>query len=158
MVSEPKKWISRYVHGENRSIMQGWYSRLVLAIILYVSVSGCAIHRVNFNTEIVPEDLSFITAGETNLHSVVARLGAPEDITTTSDQLIAEYKWSTTRSSSLNLGYLFKIVSPISPPMTLSGTGINIQRLLIICDDRLIVRSYAFGLTDEHALFEFWPF
>ena len=42
--------------------------------------------------------------------------------------------------------------------MTLSGTGINIQRLLIICDDSLIVRSYAFGLTDEHALFEFWPF
>jgi hypothetical protein len=139
-------------------MMQGRYHRLFLVIMLCVAVSGCAIHRVNFNTEIVPEDLSFVTAGETTLHSVVVRLGAPEDITSTADQLIAEYRWSTTRSSSLNLGYLFKIISPISPPMTLSGTGINIQRLLIICDDRLIVRSYAFGLTHEHALVEFWPF
>ncbi len=138
--------------------MPARYARLLLVVILCLGVWGCAVRRVDFNTEIKPEDLAFIRTGETTLHHVVDRIGAPEEITALSDQFLAEFKWSTTRSSSLNLGYLFRIVSPVAPTMTLSGTGINIQRLLIICDDRLIVRSYAFGLTDEHALFEFWPF
>lgn len=134
------------------------YARLLMVGMLCMGVWGCAVRRVDFNTAIMPEDLAFIRTGETTLHHVVDRIGAPEEITALSDQFLAEFKWSTTRSSSLNLGYLFRIVSPVAPTMTLSGTGINIQRLLIICDDRLIVRSYAFGLTDEHAVFEFWPF
>lgn len=138
--------------------MPARYARRLLVVMLCMSLWGCAVRRVDFNAPIMPEDLSFIRAGETTLHHVVDRIGAPEEITAVSDQFVAEFKWSTTRSSSLNLGYLFRIVSPVAPTMTLSGTGINIQRLLIICDDRLIVRSYAFGLTDEHALFEFWPF
>lgn len=138
--------------------MPARYARLLMVAILCLGLSGCAVRRVDFNTPIMPEDLSFIRAGETTLHHVVEHIGAPEEITAVSDQFLAEFKWSTTRSSSLNLGYLFRIVSPVAPTMTLSGTGINIQRLLIICDERLIVRSYAFGLTDEHALFEFWPF
>ena len=138
--------------------MPARYARLLLVVMLCMSLWGCAVRRVDVNAPIMPEDLSFIRAGETTLHHVVDRIGAPEEITSVSDQFVAEFKWSTTRSSSLNLGYLFRIVSPVAPTMTLSGTGINIQRLLIICDDRLIVRSYAFGLTDEHALFEFWPF
>jgi hypothetical protein len=134
------------------------YARLLMVVMLCMGVWGCAVRRVDFNTAIMPEDLAFIRTGETTLHHVVDRIGAPEEITALSDQFLAEFKWSTTRSSSLNLGYLFRIVSPVAPTMTLSGTGINIQRLIIICDDRLIVRSYAFGLTDEHAVFEFWPF
>jgi hypothetical protein len=129
-----------------------------MVFMLCMGLWGCGVRRVDFNTPITPEDLSFIRAGETTLHHVVHQLGAPEEITALSDLFLAEFKWSTTRSSSLNLGYLFRAVSPVAPTMTLSGTGINIQRLLIICDDRLIVRSYAFGLTDEHAFFEFWPF
>ncbi len=132
--------------------------RLLVVFLLCVGLWGCAVRRVDYNTPITPEALSFIRAGETTLHQVVEQLGAPEDITAMSDQIVAEFKWSTTRSSSLNLGYLFRIVSPVAPTMTLSGTGINVQRLLIICDDQLRVRSYAFGLADEHALVEFWPF
>ena len=132
--------------------------RLLVVFLLCVGLWGCAVRRVDYNTPITPEALSFIRAGETTFHQVVEQLGAPEDITAMSDQIVAEFKWSTTRSSSLNLGYLFRIVSPVAPTMTLSGTGINVQRLLIICDDQLLVRSYAFGLTDEHALVEFWPF
>jgi hypothetical protein len=138
--------------------MNARYTRLLMVFMLCMGLWSCAVRRVDFNTPITPEDLSFIRAGETTLHHVVHHLGAPEEITAVSDLLLAEFKWSTTRSSSLNLGYLFRAVSPVAPTMTLSGTGINIQRLLIICDDRLIVRSYAFGLTDEHAFFEFWPF
>ena len=138
--------------------MNAQYARLLMVFILCMGLWGCAVRRVDFNTPITPEDLSFITAGETTLHHVVDRIGAPEDITAVSDQLVAEFKWSTTRSSSLNLGHLFKIISPVSPPIRVSGTGINIQRLLVFCDKQLIVRSYALGLTDEHALVEFWPF
>jgi hypothetical protein len=138
--------------------MHAGFSRLLMVFLLCVGLWGCAVRRVDFNTPITSDDLSFIRAGETTLHEVVVHLGAPEDITATSDLLVAEFKWSTTRSSSLNLGYLFRIVSPVAPTMTLSGTGINVQRLLVICDGQLLVRSYAFGLTDEHALVEFWPF
>ena len=130
----------------------------VVLLMLYTALVSCTVERVNFNEPVTQGRLSFIQPGETTLHQVVDHLGAPEDITAVGDQLVAEFKWSTTRSSSLNLGHLFKIISPVSPPIRLSGTGINIQRLLVICDQQLVVRSYALGLKDEHALIEFWPF
>lgn len=130
----------------------------IVVLLLCLVMTACSVRRVNFNEPIAGEALEFIKPGETTLQHVVEHLGAPEDITATSNQLIAEFKWSTTRSSSLDFGHLFKLVSPISPPMTLSGTGINIERFIVVCDDRLIVRSYAFGKADDHAFFEFWPF
>lgn len=135
----------------------GWLHG-VLALILCLMVASCSVRRVNFNEAIPADAITFINPGETTLQDVVDRLGAPEDIITTTGQFIAEFKWSTTRSSSLDFGHVFKVVSPVTPSMTLSGTGINVERFLVICDDRLIVRSYAFGKVDEHALFEFWPF
>lgn len=130
----------------------------VLLLIICGLLGGCSVRRVNFNAPITQEHLSFIQPGLTTLHQIVERLGAPEDLIVTPSELIAEFKWSTTRSASLDLGYLFKLVSPVSPPVTLSGTGINIERLLVICDGQLVVRSYALGPTDQHALIEFWPF
>lgn len=135
--------------------------KYVLAVVLLAICSvlaGCSVRRVNFNEPVTQDSLSFIQPGHTTLHQVVERLGAPEDIIIGSVELIAEFKWSTTRSASLDLGYLFKLISPVSPPVTLSGTGINIERLLVICDSQLVVRSYALGPTDQHALIEFWPF
>jgi len=133
-----------------------WHS--VVALFLCLTIFSCSVRRVNFNEPIAGGALTFIRPGETTLQEVVDRLGAPEDIITTTDQFIAEFKWSTTRSSSLDFGHVFKVVSPVTPSMTLSGTGINVERFLVICDNRLIVRSYAFGKVDEHAFFEFWPF
>jgi len=129
-----------------------------ILLLLHLGTLGCAVRRVDFNEPITAEGLRFIRAGETTLHHVVEKFGGPEDLTVTSEYVIAEFRWSTTRSASLNLGYLFRIISPVSPSMTMSGTGINIERLLLICDHQLIVRSYAFGKADEHAFFEFWPF
>ena len=123
-----------------------------------MTILGCAVRRVDFNEPITAEGLQFIRPGQTTLQEVVDRLGAPEDIIVTSNHLIAEFKWSTTRSASLNLGYLFRFVSPVSPSMTMSGTGINIEHVLLTCDQQLNVRSYAFGKAHEHAFFEFWPF
>lgn len=138
--------------------MQQISPRTIVVFILCITLAGCTIRRVNFNEPITEDRLSFISPGQTTLHHIVDQLGAPEDITPMSDQFVAEFKWSTTRSSSINFGHIFRIVSPVAPPMTLSGAGTNIQRLLIICDSQLIVRSYALGLTDEHAILEFWPF
>jgi hypothetical protein len=130
----------------------------IILLLLWVSLSSCSLRRVDFNEPITPQDLSFITVGTTRLHQVVDYLGAPEDITMPSDRLVAEFRWSKTRSSSLDLGHLFKLISPISPPFTLSGTSSDVDRLLITCDHDFIVRSYAFSLVDEHPLIEFWPF
>ena len=138
--------------------MHATSSRAIVAFILCITLVGCTVRRVNFNEVITQDRLSFIRPGETTLQHVVSRLGAPEDITPMSNQLVAEFKWSTTRSSSINFGHIFRIISPVAPPMTLSGTGTNIQRLLIICDSQLVVHSYTLGLTDEHAVIEFWPF
>lgn len=126
--------------------------------ILILFLSGCAVRRVEFNEPITAEQLRFIRLGETTLQQVVERLGPPEDITMEADQLIAEFRWSTARSASLNLGYLFRLISPVSPTLTLSGTGINVEHVQFLCDERLTVRAYAFGKADEHAIIEFWPF
>ena len=138
--------------------MHSAYFRAIVVLFLCTALFGCTVRRVNFNEPITQDTLSFIRPGETTLHQVVGQLGAPEDIGSVSDQLVAEFKWSTTRSSSINFGHIFRVVSPVAPPMTLSGAGIHIQRLLVFCDRHLIVRSYALGLTDEHTMFEFWPF
>ncbi|MCP9456448.1 MAG: hypothetical protein NNA18_10125 [Nitrospira sp.] len=111
-----------------------------------------------FNDPITAQELEFVRLDKTTLHEVVERLGAPEDIVLDTDQLVAEFQWSTARSASLNLGYLFRLISPVSLPFTLSGTGINIERVQFVCDKNLVVHSYFFGRTDQHALIEFWPF
>lgn len=99
--------------------------------------------------------LEKVIKGVTPRDQIVELLGAPEDIIVASDHIIAEYKWSTTRSASLNLGYFFRLVSPVSPSMTMSGTGFNIEHVLLTCDQQLNIRSYAFGKAHEHAFFEF---
>lgn len=130
----------------------------VILLLISLTTIGCAVRRVDFNEPITAEGLSFIRPGNTTLQQVADRFGGPEILTHTGNEILAEFQWSTTRSASLNLGYLFRFVSPVSPSMTMSGTGIHIERLLITCDDRLVVRSYAFGKDNEHAFFEFWPF
>ena len=158
MASAPQKSILPFARGGNSQPMPSSAYWSIILLMLCMTLSSCTVERVNFNEPITQERVSFIQLGETTLHHVVSQIGAPEEITAIGDQLVADFKWSTTRSSSLNLGHLFKIISPVSPPIRLSGTGINIQRLLVICDQQLVIRSYAFGLTDEHALIEFWPF
>ena len=129
-----------------------------ILLLLTLTSSGCAVRRVDFNNQIATDDLRFITPGTTTLQQVVDQIGSPEDIAVKANAIIAEFRWSTTRSASLNLGYLFRFVSPVSPSMTMSGTGINVERLLLTCDDQLLVQSYAFGKAKDHAFFEFWPF
>lgn len=127
----------------------------ILCVILFV---GCAVRRVAFNDPITAQDVEFVRLGETTLQEVVGRIGAPENIAVDMDQLVADFQWSTTRSASLNLGYLFRLISPVSPTFTLSGTGINIEHVQFFCDKNLVVQSYVFGKADQHALIEFWPF
>jgi len=129
-----------------------------ILLLICLTTIGCAVRRVDFNEPITAEAMSFLQPGKTTLQQVADRFGGPEIVNLTGNELHAEFQWSTTRSASLNLGYLFRFVSPVSPSMTMSGTGINIERLLITCDERLVVRSYAFGKADKHAFFEFWPF
>ncbi|MCP9452457.1 MAG: hypothetical protein NNA23_07205 [Nitrospira sp.] len=131
---------------------------ILLGIFCFVLFVGCAVRRVAFNDPITARELAFVRLGETTLQEVVERLGAPEDIALDADQLVADFQWSTTRSASLNLGYLFRLISPVSPTFTLSGTGINIEHVQFVCDKNLVVQSYLFGRADQHALIEFWPF
>lgn len=127
-------------------------------ILCFILVAGCAVRRVVFNDPITTRDVEFVRPGETTLQEVVERIGTPENIVADTDQLVADFQWSTTRSASLNLGYLFRLISPVSPPLTLSGTGINIEHVQFFCDKNLVVQSYVFGKADQHALIEFWPF
>ncbi len=130
----------------------------LLGILCFILLLGCAVRRVAFNDPITAREVAFVRLGETTLQEVVEQLGAPEDIALDADQLVAEFQWSTARSASLNLGYLFRLISPVSPTFTLSGTGINIEHVQFVCDKNWVVQSYFFGRADQHALIEFWPF
>ena len=140
------------------AVLRGKFFAAAILLLFILTGVGCAVRRVDFNEPITVEGLQFIKIGETSLHHVVERIGSPEDITLFPNQIVAEFQWSTTRSASLNLGYLFKLFSPVSPSMTMSGTEIYVERLLLTCDAQFRVRSYAFGKSKEHAFFEFWPF
>jgi hypothetical protein len=74
-------------------------ARLLLCCVLVGNLSGClrgplAWQRLTLNEPISEHDVAFILDGTTTLTEVVDRLGAPDDIQSVGDSIIARYRFS----------------------------------------------------------------
>jgi len=146
-------------HLATKMAMRIFPIRLVAgALCLLLFCGGCSIRRVAFNERITAEQTSFIHAGETTLRQIVDQIGAPDEMTESESGAVALYRWSDTKSASLNMTAIIRLFTPYSPSLTLNNTGVTTEVLEVLFDPDWTVRAYGFTRHRmEEPIMWFWP-
>ena len=105
-----------------------------LMAMVCLSVVGCNVVRVSLNTTLTPEDVAFITPGNTTLTDVVTKLGAPDAIGESETGMIATYRFVDLKYSRVNFGWLAKPWTPVDPDLIFSRTGLGVDAFQIAFD------------------------
>ncbi|MGH7235436.1 MAG: hypothetical protein ACREIO_03555 [Nitrospiraceae bacterium] len=136
--------------------------RVVGLMALGLVLSGCPLQwqRITINETIEPEDVTFIRAGETTLSEVVAKLGAPDEISDTRDGAVARYRFRDARYFRVNFGYAVKFFTPPGTPddMVLAGGGTGTHEFHVVFDAKWVVQYHAFARHLSASQYRFWPF
>lgn len=144
--------------------MTNLYARVLVRLIfgfvgICILCAGCSVRRVTYNEAISTDKIQFIQTGHTTMLDIVAKLGAPDEITESETGVVALYNWSDAKSASIDFGALAGRFLPISPPLTLGRTGIAPEQFLVVFDDKWAVRAYGFSRwPKEDNIVWFWPF
>lgn len=131
---------------------------LVAALLVMSTLSSCTIRRITINEPITQEDVVFVKPGETTLDEVVARLGAPDELTGTQSLAIFRYHFGSTKTFRINLGWIARFWSPVSPMLTFGRLAAGTDALQITFDREWVVRSVAFSDNARTTDFNPWPF
>jgi len=165
----------------------GWPWLVGGLLVACLAVTGCPLvwQRVSVNATIAPEDVAFIVSGHTTLADIVARLGAPDEITTFDDEsaysifrrsekrnaprpetaslpgAIARYRFVDAKRFRANFAWWMQFV--LTPPgvpndAVLQGVGVGADEFLVIFDSDWIVRHHAFARHADASQFWHWPF
>jgi len=139
-----------------------WPRRVVGLMAVGLVLSGCALQwrRVTINETIKPEDVTFIRAGVTTLSEVVAKLGAPDEISDSPGGAVARYRFRDVRYFRVNFGYAVKFLTPPGIPddMVLAGGGTGTNEFHVVFDANWVVRYDAFAHHLGASQYRFWPF
>lgn len=128
----------------------------IFALIL--SVAGCDFRHIVVNQPINLEDIDFIVSGKTPLAEVVNRLGAPDKISGTDDNLVFRYHFRSAKSFRINFGHVFRLWIPVSPPMTLGNSEAGIDIFLVAFDSNWLALNHEFSYRDNTKNVGFLPF
>ena len=104
--------------------MTGPYSRLCFVALFVLSglvAQGCNVVRITLNTPLKPEDVAFITPGQTTLTEVIDKLGSPDSLTDSNNGVVAIYRFLDMKYSRVNFGWLVKPWSPVDPDLIMSS-------------------------------------
>lgn len=118
----------------------------VLLLILTISLgsAGCNFIRIELNTPIAPEDVTFIMPGQTTLAEVVAKLGTPDSLSESTTGVVSTYRFLDMKYSRVNFGWLLKPWSPIDPDLIMSRTGFGTDAFQVFYDANGIVIQHSF--------------
>lgn len=136
---------------------------LTLALAL-TSLNGCSdgpvtVRRVTLNQTISTKDVIFIVPGKTDLSAVVERLGAPNAILSSKDQIITRYYFTDGRYFKANYGWGLRFLIPFfTPDLDLGGGGIGTDVFQVTYDGNWTVRDHAFAFHSRSSEFFVWPF
>jgi hypothetical protein len=139
-------------------------ARLLLCCVLVGNLSGClrgplAWQRLTLNEPISEHDVAFILDGTTTLTEVVDRLGAPDDIQSVGDSIIARYRFSDGKYFRADYGWGLRFVVPfLAPDLVLGGGGFGTDIFQVTCDLQWVVREHAFAWHANSSEFRLWPF
>lgn len=134
--------------------------RALLCTLLLGSVASCGlatVARLTVNDPLRPEDVAFIEPGATTLHGVVARLGAPDELTPLTDGAAITYHFRDARFSRLNFGWPLQFVMPVQPDLIVSGVGLAVDVFVVTFDRHWIARGTAFGSQARASTFNPFP-
>lgn len=131
---------------------------LVLGALVCLTLLGCNVIRVSFNTSLGPEDVTFIVPGKTTLSEVVAKLGAPDSIIDSDTGVVATYRFFDVKYSRINFGWLAKPWTPVDPDLIFSRTGLGVDALQILCDSQWVVLHQEFQRHLIRPPFHPYPF
>jgi hypothetical protein len=116
----------------------------LVAVVVCISVVGCNVVRVSLNTTITPDDIAFITPGNTTFTDVVTRLGAPDSIGETDTGMVATYRFFDLKYSRVNFGWLAKPWTPVDPDLIFSRTGLGVDAFQVALDHHGMVIHSSF--------------
>ncbi|HEU5406999.1 MAG TPA: hypothetical protein VFU48_04495, partial [Nitrospira sp.] len=72
------------------------------------------------------EDVIFIVPGKTDISEVIERLGAPNEIFSSKDEIVTRYYFADGRYFKANYGWGFRFLIPVfAPDLDLGGGGIG---------------------------------
>ena len=129
-----------------------------LTAMVCLSVVGCNVVRVSLNTTLTPEDVAFISPGNTTLTDVVLKLGAPDAIGESETGMIATYRFVDLKYSRVNFGWLAKPWTPVDPDLIFSRTGLGVDAFQVAFDPRGVVVHSSFQRRPAGLLFYPYPF
>lgn len=116
----------------------------VLATMIGLSLAGCNVVRVSLNTTLTPDDVAFITPGNTTLTDVVTKLGAPDSVGETDTGMVATYRFLDLKYSRVNFGWLAKPWTPVDPDLIFSRTGLGVDAFQVAFDPHGVVLHSSF--------------
>ena len=134
------------------------FAAIGVGLVLLLFLLGCDFRKIVVNDPIHPEDVAFIKSGKTTMQQVTARLGAPDEITGTPDRLWFRYHFKTTKILRVDFGVLFRIWSPVSPPMSIGRSDAGTDVFLVAFDSQWVTRDLRFPPPKETGKVNFWPF
>jgi hypothetical protein len=141
--------------------------------------------RVSVNETIAPGDVAFIVSGKTTLADIVARLGAPDEITVFDDEstsslfsrsikrstprrdatsrqgAVVRYQFLDAKRFRANFTWWtqFVLTAPGVPDdAVLQGLGVGTDEFLVVLDSDWVVQHYAFAKNADSTRFRHWPF
>ncbi len=130
----------------------------VTIFTLVLLISACDFRRVVVNKPINPEHVEFINPGLTPLTEVVKELGSPDEVSGASDYLVFRYHFKSAKFFRINFGHIFRIWSPVSPPMSLGNSESGTDIFLVAFDSNWIVLNHGFSYHNDTKNVEFLPF
>jgi len=160
---------------------------IVGLLVVSLIVVGCPLtwQRVSINETIAPEDVAFIIPGKTTLAEIVARLGAPDEITSPDGRItytpfglrmitrtpqvitasypgaVARYRFLDFKRFRANFTWGLKFIQPvpgIPDDFVFESGGIGTDEFLVVLDSNWIVRQHAFAKHADASRYRPWPF
>ena len=80
---------------------------VLLWVLLLLMFAGCDFRRVVVNHPIDAQTLETLNPGQSSMQDVVQALGAPDDITESSDGMVWGYRYGDAKTMRVNFGWIF---------------------------------------------------
>ena len=136
----------------------------IAVVLAGLSLGGCdplSWTRFTFNHPLTADEVAFIVPGQTNLDEVVARLGAPDQLTGTRDGFAANYLYRDSKYFRVNLGWPLGFVSPTSylpHDFVLERSASGADTFQVAFDAHAVVRYAGFFRGAAAAQYKASPF
>ena len=115
--------------------------------------------RVTLNQPLTAQDVSFVVNGKTGLSEVVEKLGAPNQMLSSTGGVVARYQFTDGKYFRVDFGWGLRFVIPFySPDLVLGRGGTGIDTFQVTYNDHWVVQDHGFAFHSQVSEYRLWPF